>query len=149
MRLVFALARLGVPEENLVIDHQIEVRSDRASARQPDLVVHSDASRAAIFEDGQLLRLGMPEPLLVVEVASSTKTDRQSRARDYEEKRVEYAERGILEYWIVDPDEALVRVGTLVNGAYQFRDFVGEAAIVSVQFPGLQLTVEKMLAVGA
>ncbi|MFM2431352.1 MAG: hypothetical protein RLZZ511_2565 [Cyanobacteriota bacterium] len=149
MRLVFALARLGVPEEHLAIGHQIEVRSPHASARQPDLIVHSEASRAAIFGDGKLLRLNMLAPLMVVEVASSTKSDRQSRERDYTEKPAEYADRGILEYWVIDPDEGLVKVGRLENGRYQFQDFMGQQTISSLQFPGLTLTVNRLLDTGS
>ena len=98
MMLVFAFADLGVPRKNLIIGHQVSVSSSQVTARQPDLIVHSDESWAAILEDGKLLRVNMPVPLLVVEVCSSSKTEQQSHRRDYEEKPGEYAARGIAEY---------------------------------------------------
>jgi Uma2 family endonuclease len=145
MLLVFAFARLGVPEKNLIIGHQIGVSSSRATARQPDLMVHSNESRAAIFEDGRLLRAGYSAPLLVVEVVSNSMRDKKSRDRDYEEKAAEYAARSIPEYWIIDPDRSWVMVGSLVEGVYKFETFVGDAAIVSPTFPSLTLTVQQVL----
>ncbi|MCX5963490.1 MAG: Uma2 family endonuclease [Cyanobacteria bacterium] len=145
MFLVFAFARLGVPEENLIIGHQVGVSSSRATARQPDLIVHSDESRAAIFDDGKLLRTGLSAPLLVVEVASNSISDKISRERDYDDKPVEYAARLIPEYWLIDPDRAWVMVGTLVSGTYQFVTFQGNDAIVSSTFPDLTLTAAQIL----
>jgi Uma2 family endonuclease len=148
MLLVFLFADLGIPRKNLVIGHQIGVSSTKATARQPDLVVHSDQSMAAILDDGKLLRAELPAPLLVVEVASSTKTDKKSRDRDYIQKRSEYAKRGIPEYWIVDPEKAVVLVLTLVGSAYQETSFTGNRAIVSPSFPGLTITADEVLTAG-
>ena len=148
MLLVFAFARLGVPEKHLVIGHQIEVRSHYATARQPDLVVHTTESDSALSGNEKVLRLGSPSPLLVVEVASQTITDAKSRRRDYEQKPKEYADRGIAEMWIVDPDQAWVQVGTLLMEAYQFQKFQGEEPIVSPTFPELNLTAAQVLSAG-
>jgi Uma2 family endonuclease len=101
--LMFTFASLGIPYRLFATGHQIEVASTKATARQPDLIVHSEDSDAAIMTDGKLLRLNQPAPLLVVEVVSNSDMDKKSRARDYVEKREEYASRGIPEYWIVDP----------------------------------------------
>ena len=148
MLLVFAFARLGVPEKHLVIGHQIEVRSRYATARQPDLVVHTIASDAALLSGEKVLCLGSPSPLLVVEVASQTKTDAKSRKRDYEQKPKEYADRGIAEMWIIDPDQAWVQVGTLLMEAYQFQKFQGDEPIVSPTFPEMNLTAAQVLSAG-
>ncbi|MEO0866872.1 MAG: Uma2 family endonuclease, partial [Cyanobacteria bacterium J06642_11] len=123
MFLVSYFLRLGIPYYRLAVGHQLEVTSEKASAREPDLIVHSEASAAAILQDGKLLRLGMPVPDLVVEVVSSSDTDPKSRERDYGEKRREYAARGIPEHWIVDPVAAIVLVLTLVGDEYQEREF--------------------------
>ncbi len=148
MFLVFLFADLGIPRKNLVIGHQIGVSSSKATARQPDLVVHSDESMAAILDDGKLLRAELPTPLLVVEVASSTKTDKKSRDRDYIQKRSEYAKRGIPEYWIVDPEKAVVLVLTLVGSDYRETSFTGNTAIISPRFPGLTITADEVLTAG-
>ncbi len=146
--LLLQFSRLGVPDNNLVIGHQIGVSSSRATARQPDLIVHTDESDAAIMNDGRILRAGLAVPMLVVEVVSNSANDKKSRDRDYEQKPAEYAERGIPEYWIVDPDRAWVKVGTLVNGAYQFQNFTGKQVILSPTFPKLALTAAQVLAAG-
>ncbi|MGI0494603.1 Uma2 family endonuclease [Alkalinema pantanalense CENA528] len=86
MFLVFVLADLGIPRQHLVIRHQISVSSTQATARQPDLIVHSSASKAAIMADGKILRADAPTPLLVIEVASNSRKDQESYRRDYEQK---------------------------------------------------------------
>ena len=144
----YFLQEMGVPYFRLAIGHQIGVSSSKATARQPDLIVHSLESDAAIMADGKLLRSGDAAPLLVVEVVSNSLKDKQSRDRDYAEKPLEYADRGIPEYWLIDPDRAWVRVGTLVNGTYQFQDFAGKQVIVSTTFPCLMLTAEQVLTAG-
>lgn len=50
---------------------------------------------------------------LVVEVVSPDNPE-----RDLIEKRADYAEAGIPEYWIVNPEDATITVLTLVDGAY-------------------------------
>jgi Uma2 family endonuclease len=142
--LMFALARLGVPERNLVIGHQIRVDPIKVSARQPDLVVHSDQSDAAIDGPNILPFEGTP-PRLVVEVVSSSKTDKKSRDRDYQEKRAEYAARSIPEYWIVDPEQAIILVLSLSGDQYQETRFTGTQRIQSPMFPALDLTAEQVL----
>jgi Uma2 family endonuclease len=144
----YFLQTLGVPFQFLAIGHQIEVRSRYATARQPDLIIHTEASDAAIFSGEKILRLTSPSPRLVIEVASQSKTDSASRKRDYEWKASEYADRSIPEYWIVDPDREWVVVGTLHNGAYAFETFVRKQTIVSAAFPGLNLTAEQVLSAG-
>ena len=114
----YLLQEIGIPLKLLVIGHQIEVRSTYATCREPDLIVHTPESDAVILSGLRVLNLGTPAPLLVVEVASSTLTDGKSRKRDYELKPSEYADRGIPEMWIVDPDRAWVQVGTLIDGVY-------------------------------
>jgi Uma2 family endonuclease len=148
VKLLFLFARMGVPEELLAIGHQIEVRSRYATARQPDLIIHTEASDAALFSGEKILRLTSPSPRLVVEVASQSKTDSASRKRDYERKALEYADRNIPEYWIVDPDREWVVVGTLQDGAYAFKTFGQQQAIVSQAFPELIFTAEQVLRAG-
>jgi Uma2 family endonuclease len=140
--------QMGIPYTRLVIGHQIEVESTEASARQPDLIVHTSDSDAAIMKDGKLLRRGEPVPQLLVEVVSNSQTDKKSRDRDYIEKRAEYAGRGIPEYWIVDPDRQVVLVLTLSGREYQEISFTGPQAIKSLAFPTLALTAAQVLTAG-
>ena len=148
MMLVFIFSDLGIARTLLAIGHQIEVRSTYATCREPDLVVHTIDSDAAILSGDKVLRLGSPPPLLVVEVASSSLTDSKSRKRDYENKPREYADRGISEMWIIDPDRFWVQVGTLTDGSYQFETFTGEGKVASPAFPELSLTAVQILSAG-
>jgi Uma2 family endonuclease len=147
MMLVFTFADLGFPREHLVIGHQIRVSPTKASARQPDLIAHSPESDAAVTAE-KILPFDVAPPVLLVEVVSNSKKDKESRDRDYKEKRSEYAERGIPEYWIIDPDRAIVLVLTLVGQQYQEVSFTGNQPIVSLAFPGLKLTAEQVLSAG-
>ncbi len=144
--LLLTFYRLGVAENLLAIGHQVEVRSSYATCRQPDFMIHTVASDAALRSGEKVLHLGLPSPLFVVEVASSTLTDSRSRKKEYENKPREYADRGIPEMWIIDPDRSWIQVGTLTDGAYQFQNFTGDAAIISPTFPELKLTAAIVLA---
>jgi Uma2 family endonuclease len=139
---------MGIPSYRIVIGHQIAVRSTWAKARQPDLVVHTEASAQAALRDGKILRIDMPAPMLVVEVVSNSLSDKESRDRDYSEKFAEYAERGIPEYWIADPDVALVTVCTLDGAGYQVAEFRGDKVVSSQTFPTFNLTAAQILAAG-
>jgi Uma2 family endonuclease len=68
--------------------------------RHPDLAVVFRGTPQQDFK-------GHPLPLLGVEVVSPGS---RSRKRDYEDKRVDYLAVGLLEYWIVDPEERFVTV---------------------------------------
>jgi Uma2 family endonuclease len=156
--LLLRFAQLGVPHYRLAIGHQIGVSPTQPTARQPDLLVHSEASEAAISADGKLLRFEMPAPMVVVEVVSSSETDKKSRDRDYFEKRTEYAARSIPEYWIVDPEAGLITIcsggnpgGSLSEAGacgYHSTEFQGDMVIVSSQFPDLKLTARQVLEAG-
>ncbi|UIE38185.1 Uma2 family endonuclease [Leptodesmis sichuanensis] len=138
----------GIPYYRLAIGHQIAVSSTKATARQPDLIVHTEASAAAILSGSRLLMPEMPAPMLVVEVVSSSDTDPKARDRDYNEKRAEYAARQIPEYWIIDPIAAVVLVLTLAGDQYHESLFTGTQQIVSPNFAGLNLMAEQVLNAG-
>ncbi|WP_068820256.1 Uma2 family endonuclease [Phormidesmis priestleyi] len=143
--------QLGIPAYQIGFKQWIAVSDSTATARDPDLIVHSEASFAAIEGSSQaIVKAGMPNPLLVVEVVSPGKPGEDNYERDYVEKPKEYATRGIPEFWQVDPnpDRAVVIVLTLKNGAYQAREFRGSDRVVSPTFPDLKLTAEQILRAG-
>ena len=115
--------------------------------RFPDLTLLDDA-HPVLMESGTCLRPTMPPPRLVVEVVSPGNETSENYVRDYQDKRDQYADRGIPEYWLVDPQRSRVMVGTLVAGRYQFTTFRGNQAIVSQNLPTLNLTVTRLLSVG-
>jgi Uma2 family endonuclease len=143
--------QMGIPAYRLGFKQKVQVKSKYVSARDPDLIIHSEASAAAI--DGRTevcLTLNDANPLIIVEVVSPGAPGEENYDRDYVQKPSEYANRKVSEYWIVDPavDRAWVRVGTLINGAYQFQDFTGNQVIQSPAFPGLTLTAIEVLTAG-
>ncbi len=55
----YLLQQMGVPLMLLAISHQVEVKSTHATARQPDLIVHTVESDAAILSGGNFYRLAI------------------------------------------------------------------------------------------
>ena len=77
---------------------------------------------------------------LVVEVVSP-----DGEERDWIEKRADYAEGGIPEYWIVDPPEETVTVLTLDGEAYVEHGVFGDGeAATSVLLPGFSVDVASV-----
>lgn len=66
---------------------------------EPDICFFTD-ERAAQFHDDQLL---FPAPDFVVEILS-----RSTASNDRGVKKVDYAEHGVREYWIVDPNRQCI-----------------------------------------
>ncbi|BAU11520.1 hypothetical protein LEP3755_20190 [Leptolyngbya sp. NIES-3755] len=141
--------QLGIPAYRIGFKQMIAVSSSRVTARDPDLMVHSEGSFAAIEGLPQaLISAEAPAPLAVIEIVSPGNSGSANYNRDYLEKPQEYAARGIPEFWRIDPERSIVTTMKLEDGAYQSRDFRGNDAIVSQTFPNLQLTAEQILKAG-
>ena len=99
---IFLLAfflRAGISYGRLRMKAEIAVHSRQVGVRVPDLVIFSEELELAMQgAKRSLVLMDMPPPLLVVEIVSPNQ-----ESRDYRYKRSEYAARGIMEYWIVDP----------------------------------------------
>ena len=113
--------------------------------RFPDLVVlreeHLQRTKKRLT-----ITLDMPPPQLVVEVVSPYKNKQDDNySRDYLEKVQQYAQRGIPEYWIIDPQEELVTVLVLQDSSYKKQEFRGDEQIIYEVFKDLKLTVEEVL----
>jgi Uma2 family endonuclease len=147
--LIKIFLRMGLDDKQLGIKQKIQVNSKYVSARDPDLIIHSDDSTLAIKGRKEAcLRLNEPNPLLVIEVVSPGEPGTPNYDRDYDQKPAEYAARGIPEMWQIDPIRQVVTVLTLAGGAYRSASFTGNQIIVSPRFPGLALTAAKMLTAG-
>lgn len=125
-------------------DTEIEVTGPRAQTRLPDLMVLSEELAEVLGNQRGTITREMPPPLLIVEVVSPGKPNEE---RDYRYKRSEYAARGILEYWIVNPQQEKVTVLTLVAGLYEEAEYTGEMLIKS-QFEALKLPTDQVLRAG-
>lgn len=69
-----------------------------------------------------------------------------SRTCDFEDKRRDYAQAGIPEYWIVDPAERRIVVLSLGGDDDHVAQEAGLAAhAVSRVFPGFRVSVEAVI----
>lgn len=83
-------------------------------------------------------------PTIVVEFPSSRATDRQ---RDYEEKKNEYRDIGVREYWIIDRFRRMLTVYNR-RGERWIKRTVGEGEIYRTPLlPGFELPLAKLLAI--
>lgn len=146
---LFSIFLQFVPHYCIRKGTEIAIQGNYANTRFPDLMVLTEAGVAALAgQKRSMVMFDMPAPALVVEVVSSSDIDERSRDRDYIRKREEYAKRGIAEYWIIDPIEAVVLVLTLAGSSYRETKFIDEAAIASPTFPKLTLNADEVLAGG-
>ena len=124
------------------------------TAFRPDVaVVNRDETEELLWFDQSILTLGSSIKF-VAEVVSS------NWQNDYARKVEDYAALGIPEYWIADyaalggtrhigkPKQPTLSVCTLVNGEYEIQQFRGNQTIISLTFPNLKLTAEKVLRAG-
>lgn len=141
-----------LPAEWVAWGTEIEVTGRRSRCRLPDLLVHTEASKAALAGTRRAtLTRDMPPPALVIEVVSPGQQNRDSpserlRQRDYRYKHTEYAAREIAEYWIVDPETKQVTVCRWDNGLYEDTVYAGSARIQSAIVPNFALTSAEIFA---
>ncbi|MEX0270006.1 Uma2 family endonuclease [Leptolyngbyaceae cyanobacterium UHCC 1019] len=146
--LFFMLAQV-VPHYLIRRGTEIAVPSRLVTSRYPDLMVLTEETRAAMKRDQRsLISLEMPAPQLTVEVVSPGNLGSDNYNRDYIEKSQEYASRGILEYWLIDPAREVFVLHLLSHGQYQRTEFRGNQRIESPAFASLQLTAEQILQAG-
>jgi Uma2 family endonuclease len=102
---------------------------------QPDLVFVSN-ERAGALQDPRYIQ-GAPD--LAIEILSPS-----SRRSDEIVKRHRYEQLGVLEYWIVDPQQRTVRVfrraGELFAAPEEFSASDGDVLITPL-LPGLEISV--------
>ena len=125
-------------------DTEIVVTGNRTRVRIPDLMILTEDLLAAIGGRRATITADMPSPALVVEVVSSGKANED---RDYRYKRSEYAARGILEYWIVDPQRDRITLLSLVDGLYEESIFESEQTIASKVVPQFSQTAADILCI--
>lgn len=100
---------------------------------QPDLCVICDHSK---LDDRGCI--GAPD--LIVEILSPGNSKREMK-----DKYELYQEQGVLEYWVVRPEERNIHIYLLQNGKYVGLAPVVEGDVVrSVIFPSLNFSTEKL-----
>lgn len=124
-------------------DTEIEVSGRLARCRLPDLMVHTEESKAALEQTNRAtITHEMPAPAIVIEVVSPGTINRD---RDYRHKRTEYAARCIPEYWIIDPQEQQITLCIWDNGQYEDQVRRGDEQLQSQVVPAFALTVKQIL----
>jgi Uma2 family endonuclease len=83
-------------------------------------------------------------PSIVVEFPSSRPADQR---RDYEEKKDEYRDLGVKEYWIIDRFCRTMLIYAWRGKRWVKRTVAEEATYRSALLPGFELPLEKLLAV--
>jgi Uma2 family endonuclease len=105
--------------------------------RRPDVLVMTLEQKRGLGNQPDMLY----EPcLLAIEIASPT-----CRTVDTVEKREEYAQFGISEYWIVDFLLGTFSVLNLINGTYIDKIYRENEQIISHVFPDLNLSMNQVM----
>ncbi|MGG6263413.1 Uma2 family endonuclease [Leptolyngbya sp. AN03gr2] len=119
---------------------ELQVRGEPQN-RFPDFTVLQEEHIEQLQQRNTVL-LWMVPPLLVVEVVSPGEA---SRSRDYTTKREQYENRGVPEYWIIDPQTQIVTVLELDGTTYrEVGTFQGDQMIQSPTFSMLTLTATQI-----
>ena len=112
---------------------------DLQSERHPDLAVYLSPPPG---DDDDIWSTWIPE--LVIEVVSPS-----SVHRDYVEKREEYLQFGVLEYWIVDANKGQVLVLQRSRGTWAERTVQPPELYHSRLLPGLEFACEAVFEAAA
>jgi len=128
-------ARLGV-----VLDSSAGFDLPSGDTVEPDVSFVSNERFAAgpSPERGKFLRI---VPTLVVEILS-----RSTARRDRTEKKDVYAQNGVAEYWIVDPDARSVTVHVLRDDGYDAGRAFTSGRVESPALPAVDVIVEDLFA---
>jgi len=110
-------------------DTEIAVSGNQVKVRLPDLMLLTEEGATILGTTGRgTITLEMPPPELIIEVVSPGTTNEN---RDYRYKRSEYAARGVLEYWVINPLESKITLFTLNEGFYDEAVYEGDRILDS------------------
>lgn len=114
----------------------VAVRLWPGKIREPDILFYANAHLDRIGE----MVSGPPDLVMEILSPGTRQTDRQ-------EKYEEYAQAGIVEYWMVDPEEETIEVFVLAEGAYRLlvKAAAGEKAW-SALLAGFEVLAEEVFA---
>ncbi|MBN3881977.1 MAG: Uma2 family endonuclease [Nostoc sp. JL34] len=135
----------GIPKTALVKTPSAE------SAYSPDVLLLNldNLDNEPLFQKQSTVSLAASVPIVIEVVSSNWRDDYYNKFRDYEEM-------GIPEYWIADyaalgarkfignPKQPTIFICELVDGEYQMTPFEGNTAILSPNFPQLNLTAQQI-----
>lgn len=114
-----------------ISEHTIGIRENR---RRADRVIWAELGRKP--------RIGADFPTIIIEFVSKARRDRR---RDYVEKRAEYLDAGVAEYWIFDRFQRVLTV-CVPNAAD--RAIAAEGTYRTPLLPGFELRPEHFFTLG-
>jgi Uma2 family endonuclease len=142
VQFLYELLRTHVQSANVrgyVFIAPLRIRLWPGKIREPDVVFITPRRIHNLHEPPDAADLAM-------EVVSGGAEDRK---RDLETKRTEYAQAGIAEYWIVDPQEHRITVLTLDGAEYRVHgEFAPGVQATSVLLPGFAVDVAAVFTAG-
>jgi len=103
---------------------------------QPNVLFVSTSRQSRLRDEGVF---GAPD--LCVEILSPS-----NRKLDLGVKRQLYARHGVIEYWIVDPDDTSVSVFHLQDDAEKLSQLNAAAILTSTLLPGFELKLDRLFA---
>ncbi|MEK7441342.1 MAG: Uma2 family endonuclease [Chloroflexota bacterium] len=107
----------------------------QGKVREPDIIFMSN-----VHADRIQKYWGVPD--LVIEIVSEN-----DERRDRIIKKEEYAQAGIPEYWIVDPEAKTVEVYRLEGKTYQTHSaFIEKDKLTSPTFPNFEMPIAELFA---
>jgi Uma2 family endonuclease len=112
-------------------EHTVRTRKSR---RRADRVVWAGLGRLPRIKE---------TPTIVIEFVSAGKRDRK---RNYEEKRDEYLEVGVHEYWVIDRFQRTLTVFCEQGGKIKKQVILEKQTYTTVLLPGFELRLAKLLA---
>jgi Uma2 family endonuclease len=120
-----------------IFDAPVNVVFDENNVVEPDLVFVSEAKKS-ILDENEGVILGVPDLIIEIISPSSVKNDRGTKMDLYE-----YF--GVLEYWIVDPNNASIELYVLENKVWKLKEVAGKEDILKSKIlEGLKLEVSKI-----
>lgn len=127
-------------EAGVVLAAPLPVRLFKGTIREPDVMYFAPGSEPSDPH-------GYPSRVdLAMEVVSE---GAESRRRDYVDKRRDYERAGVMEYWIVDPEDKKISVLVLAGSAYRLHgEFTVGQTASGVLIPSLTVSVDSLLAIG-
>ena len=135
---LYSLLKAFVVEHDLgvTVFAPLAVRLWPGKIREPDILFYTHAHQDRIDE-----QVSAP-PDLAAEIISpgTRKTDRH-------DKFYEYAQAGIAEYWLVDPEAKTIEVFVLSDGVYTLLVKAGvKETVVSHLLPGQKISYQQIFA---
>jgi Uma2 family endonuclease len=113
--------------------YEYNVRLSDHTVVEPDIVAFTGEAGG---QRTQRAIVGPPD--LVVEIVSPS-----SRSRDFIQKSALYAEAGVPEYWLIDPDAQQLIIGRLRDGQYE-REILTEGPVACGALGGAMIDISAI-----